>query len=445
MVHQAILNTLIYADIFDYPLTSSEIHKWLIKGQSQGLSLTELIEKNLIQKTKSYYHLPGRQNIVPLRLSRRHFSQLKLQKAKRIAKILSLIPSIRLITVTGALAMNNSDKNDDIDLMIITKNNRLWLTRLIVYLFFFTFFRQSSRVPNHQRSAAKRKTVRNLQQFKDKLCLNLWLDESALVIPKSRRNLYTAHEICQIKPLLDKKNTYQNFLSSNSWVKKYLPNATKLNGSELPAACSEAKGSSEPSALNLLNSLAFKLQHIYMKPKITNETISLNSAFFHPRPTAKIILSKYDKAGPCQQKTVLVTGCFDVLHQEHKNFLKKAKAAGDILIVGLESDARVKKLKGKDRPFYKLETRIKNLKKWGLADKVIALPEKFNKPHHHRTLIKKIKPDVLAVSSHTPNLPAKRKLMKSIGSIVKVVHPHNPKHSTSKLLKYSRFVTSNID
>ena len=141
-----------------------------------------------------------------------------------------------------------------------------------------------------------------------------------------------------------------------------------------------------------------------------------------------------DKAGPCHQTKVLVTGVFDLLHQEHINFLKKAKAAGDTLIVGLETDSRVKQLKGKARPINSLNTRIKNLEALNIADKIFALPEKFNKPEHHSTLINQIKPDILAVSSHTPNLSAKKHLIESIGGELKIVHRHNSKISTTKLL-----------
>ena len=131
---------------------------------------------------------------------------------------------------------------------------------------------------------------------------------------------------------------------------------------------------------------------------------------------------------------ILVTGVFDLLHQEHKNFLTKAQEQGDILLVGLESDSRVKQLKGKARPINSLNTRIKNLEALNIADKIFALPEKFNKPEHHSTLINQIKPDILAVSSHTPNLSAKKHLIESIGGELKIVHRHNSKISTTKLL-----------
>ena len=192
--------TIAYADIFDYPLTDQEIDRWLIKGDTSG-SDPEVV------KTDHFYHLKGRQKIITLRRQRQRFSGLKWPRVRGVTKILSLVPTIKLVAVTGALAMNNSDKDDDIDLMIVTSKNRLWLTRLLASILLFPHLRggrmDSSKVAN-------------------KLCLNLWLDETTLAI--KRRNLYIAHEICQAKPVFDRDNTYQKFIAANLWYKKFLPN-----------------------------------------------------------------------------------------------------------------------------------------------------------------------------------------------------------------------------
>lgn len=132
-------------------------------------------------------------------------------------------------------------------------------------------------------------------------------------------------------------------------------------------------------------------------------------------------------------KKILVTGVFDLLHQEHINFLTKAKAVGDILVVGLETDTRVKQLKGFNRPINSTKDRLQNLENLKIADKIFTLPKSFNTPQDHLALLQKIKPDILAVSSHTPNLTNKKQLMKKIGGAVKVVHQLNPHISSSKL------------
>lgn len=130
---------------------------------------------------------------------------------------------------------------------------------------------------------------------------------------------------------------------------------------------------------------------------------------------------------------VLVTGVFDVLHEEHVRFLMDAKKLGT-LIVAIESDGRVRQLKGHTRPINAAPVRMQNLIDLNIADEVMVLPDKFSQTTHHRAFLKLIKPDILAVSSHTSHLDKKVKLMQEIGGRVEVVRKHNPKVSTSKLL-----------
>lgn len=135
-----------------------------------------------------------------------------------------------------------------------------------------------------------------------------------------------------------------------------------------------------------------------------------------------------------QAQKVLVTGVFDILHQEHLSFLRKAKQLG-YLVVAIESDVRVKKLKGEGRPINNQDTRLENLRKLKIADEVFILPEQFSSPDDHRRLLQKIRPAVLAVSSHSPHLDKKASLMKEIGGTVEIVHQHNPEISTTLFLE----------
>lgn len=135
-----------------------------------------------------------------------------------------------------------------------------------------------------------------------------------------------------------------------------------------------------------------------------------------------------------KMKKVLVTGVFDLLHEEHIKFLKKAKELGDYLIVGLESDVRVKQMKGKQRPVNNQKLRKVNLEKLNIAEEVFVLPEQFNRPEDHENLIEKIRPNFLAVSSHTKYLDKKQEILKKFGGEVVVVHKYNPKISTTKMI-----------
>lgn len=135
---------------------------------------------------------------------------------------------------------------------------------------------------------------------------------------------------------------------------------------------------------------------------------------------------------------VLATGVFDILHQEHRNFLTAAKQAGDTLMVGLETDQRINSLKEGNRPINLLAARLENIRVLNLADYVFSLPEDFDRKTSRVNFIKQLHPNILAVSENSPFLEAKRELMSLIGGTVKIVLPHNPHISTTNILAQTK-------
>ena len=91
-----------------------------------------------------------------------------------------------------------------------------------------------------------------------------------------------------------------------------------------------------------------------------------------------------------KKKVVFTNGCFDVLHKGHLTLLKEARMQGDKLIVGLNSDDSVKRLKGALRPFNDVETRMEQLLLIPYVDEVIVFDDKT--PYE---LIKELKPDLI--------------------------------------------------
>lgn len=208
-----ILSTLAYADIFDYPLTSEEIHWFLIADRPLSYSLFKKALTRIITNGKridtngKYVFLRGRKQIVATRKKREEWSRKKMEIARKVTDWLKLIPTIKMVAVTGALAMGNSEKEDDIDLLILTTKNRLWLSRGLVV----TFLRLTG-------------LYRRPGKIKNKICPNMFLDEKHLEVPKKEQDLFSAHEVCQLKPIWDKNDCYQKFLKANLWVKRFLPN-----------------------------------------------------------------------------------------------------------------------------------------------------------------------------------------------------------------------------
>jgi len=96
------------------------------------------------------------------------------------------------------------------------------------------------------------------------------------------------------------------------------------------------------------------------------------------------------EVGAQGRKIVFTNGCFDILHVGHLSYLEDAQALGDLLVVGVNTDTSVKKLKGEDRPINTVEDRMLMLASLMYVDKVIAFDE--DTPYN---LIKKILPDYL--------------------------------------------------
>lgn len=138
------------------------------------------------------------------------------------------------------------------------------------------------------------------------------------------------------------------------------------------------------------------------------------------------------------RRVVFATGVFDLFHEEHLHFLEKARAAGNFLVVGVESDARVREMKGSDRPLDSQDLRVQKVIDTGVVDEVAVLPEHFSTQEHFQAIMSLIRPHFLAVSSHSSYLENKRLLTELFGGQLAIVHQHNPAVSTTKLIEQRR-------
>lgn len=116
-------------------------------------------------------------------------------------------------------------------------------------------------------------------------------------------------------------------------------------------------------------------------------------------------------------KIVLTGGCFDILHYGHVYFLKKAKSLGDYLVVALESDKNIRRLKGTGRPIHTQKQRKEILESLTAVDEVIILKDRMTE-NDYLNLVKKVNPNIIAVAENDPILEKKRYQAKAIGAKV---------------------------
>lgn len=275
-VSEAIIKTLCYAEVFSYPLNFLELHKYLMyhkKISKQELLFELRFMNDMLKQEGEYITFVNTTHFVKTRKERQKESKRKMGKAMMVASFLSYIPTIKLIGISGSLSMQNSKKEDDIDFFFITSKNTLWITRFFVTLFLVCF---------------KQKRDRMRAITKDKICPNMFLSEEALVLPVSFRNIYTAHEVSQVKVIYAKDHMDSQFFSANRWVLKYLPHAFSYKKQK------PTKRKFYTHLLFPFEIFAYGLQYAYMKRRITNEKINLSRAMFHPRKSKEIICDIYN-------------------------------------------------------------------------------------------------------------------------------------------------------
>ena len=269
---KAIIKTLKYSSIFNYPLTVNEIFKYLITIKSYDLAqikqeLQRLSTQNTIYTYNSLYSYK--------KIDKRHFNNktkslknFKLVK-KQTQKDLSFLTKlffIKFIGLTGSVAAKDLSGFYDIDLFFITQKNFVWITRLVVVIFL------------------KLKRV-----YKNPYCPNIYISEVSL--NWYLKNVYIANEIARLKIVYNKNNTFQKFLQKNIWITNYLANMRFF--------ISKKRFFYTSSIISLLafplEYTFYLIEYLYMKPKISTEQVSLTKIIFLKKDYKNKILNTYKR------------------------------------------------------------------------------------------------------------------------------------------------------
>ena len=201
-VQKAILETLAYSDVFDYPLTFDELHRYLTVSAPRADLEACLSDMSFVSTESGFYFLADRDETVRVRMAREQASRITFQRACRYGYFLGSLPFVRMVTLTGSLAMLNLSRDADMDYMLVTQPGRLWLARAFAVTF-----------------------GRLMRLLGDRICVNLLISESTL--EWSSHDLYSAREMCQMIPVTS-MDVYSRLRKANAWIENYLPNATSV-------------------------------------------------------------------------------------------------------------------------------------------------------------------------------------------------------------------------
>jgi hypothetical protein len=201
------LRTLLYFDIFNYPLTAEEIIQYLpvLANLSADTVLSNLRSQKILFRFRNFYSLKNDPEMAVKRLQGNALAEKRMKEANRFSRLVYSFPFVRAVMLSGSISKGYMDEASDIDYFIITEPNRLWLVRTALAIFRRVFLFNSGK----------------------NLCTNYFIDTQNLEI--NEKNIFTAIELSTLQPMFG-HSEITKFQSANPWVLSFLPNIRYKNG-----------------------------------------------------------------------------------------------------------------------------------------------------------------------------------------------------------------------
>ncbi len=215
---QAILATLHYFDLFDFPLTLSELEEYLYGWSAPKEVIAESMRSlEGVEYGDGFYFLAGRQELVEIRRHREKTAQKLWKKVQRYARLFVLCPFVRMVAVCNTLAYWNTKETSDIDLFVITAPGRMNTAR-----FFMKFLTQIFGIRVHHEKIAGR------------FCLSFFVIETSMNLSPIAHSFdpHLAYFVLSTKPFFGFQ-THRDFLKANeAWVGRYFRRSLQWSGGE---------------------------------------------------------------------------------------------------------------------------------------------------------------------------------------------------------------------
>ena len=200
-----VIRTLLYFDIFRYPLKADEVFRFL-RSNGVGLdhvkdALDELVTQRKVFRFENLYSLHNDIRNVERRIRGNDRARKLSPFAQRRGRLISKFPFVRAVMASGSFSKDYMDEHSDLDFFVVTEPGKLWIARTLLVLF-------------------KRVAFLNSHKY---FCINYYVDEEHLEIEE--KNLFTATELATLIPLFNTP-VYETLLASNPWIRQVFPNFT---------------------------------------------------------------------------------------------------------------------------------------------------------------------------------------------------------------------------
>lgn len=214
-LQERVLRTLLYYDIFRYPLNADEVYRFLgakvTDCTAVNASLLSLKDCGIIFQFEDFYSVNADRALMDRRKKGNAMADKFLDIARKKAKLISKFPFVRGVLASGSLSKGYMDEKSDIDFFVVTVPNRLWIARTLLVMY-------------------KRIFLLNSHKY---FCVNYLVDENHLEIEE--KNLFTATELATVLPLYGSKQ-YHELHQFNPWLKNFFPNFQLRNTGNVPVA-----------------------------------------------------------------------------------------------------------------------------------------------------------------------------------------------------------------
>jgi hypothetical protein len=200
-----VIKTLLYFDIFKYPLKADEVYRYLrtntVTQDEVAAALRGLSERKYIFSLDAFYSTENNPGNAERRRKGNELALKLMPFARKRGQFISKFPFVRAVMASGSFSKDYMDEQSDLDFFIVTEPGKLWIARTLLVLY-------------------KRIALFNSHKY---FCVNYLVDEANLEIEE--KNLFTATELATLIPLQNAA-IYRRLLASNPWLTRVFPNFT---------------------------------------------------------------------------------------------------------------------------------------------------------------------------------------------------------------------------
>jgi len=208
----AVLQAVIYASLFDYPLTLDQLQRDLVGVRADAETIeswwrnSDLLQAT-VEHRDGWFYPAGRSDLIATRARRETLSHALLERDRAIVSMVANMPFVRMVALSGSLAHLNAEPSADLDLFVITAPKRVWSVTLAVFV------------------------VSRLLGWRRRMCMNYIVSERAMTIEP--QDLFSANQIIHLRPLVG-HDVFERFVKSNGFVRTFYPNFELPPGHESP-------------------------------------------------------------------------------------------------------------------------------------------------------------------------------------------------------------------